>query len=55
MEFIIGNETQLEACASCLSNCVLGERYFYDRKHTVEFLKEGFEKGEIYVSCLMQL
>jgi ribosomal protein S18 acetylase RimI-like enzyme len=49
MEFIIGNETQLEACACCLSNCVLGERYFYDKKHTVEFLKDGFEKGEIYL------
>lgn len=49
MEFIIGNETQLEACASCLSNCVLGERYFYDRKHTVEFLKDGFDKGEIHL------
>jgi ribosomal protein S18 acetylase RimI-like enzyme len=49
MEFTIGNETQLEVCASCLNNCVLGERYFYDRKHTVEFLKDGFEKGEIYL------
>lgn len=49
MEIIKGNETQLEACAGCLSNSVLGERYFYDRKHTEEFLKDGFERGEIYV------
>jgi ribosomal protein S18 acetylase RimI-like enzyme len=49
MEFIIGGETQLEACADCLKNCVLGERYFYDRKHTVGFLKDGFEKKEIYL------
>ncbi len=49
MEFVIGNETQLEDCAKCLNNSVLGERYFYDRKHTVDFLKDGFEKGEIYV------
>lgn len=41
---------KLDDCRNCLTNCLLGEKYFYDSNHTLSFLKDGFNKGEIYVA-----
>ncbi len=40
----------LDDCRQSLANCVLGERYFYDTNHTLKFLTEGFNKGEILIA-----
>lgn len=45
-----GTTAQLENCRQCLTNCILGEKYFYDPDHTLNFLTEGFNKCEIYTA-----
>jgi Acetyltransferases len=49
MDIVKGNINSLAECAECLSNCKLGENYFSDFEHTSNFLKEMFEKEEIYI------
>lgn len=45
-----GSIEKLDDYRQCLTNCVLGERYFYDANHTVAFITEGVNKGEIYIA-----
>lgn len=45
-----GTIDMLQDCRQCLNNCLLGDKYFYDSNHTLNFLMEAFDKGEIYVA-----
>lgn len=50
---IKGNIKHLKPCAQILKDSVLGQKYFTDTdNHYIgeRILKEGFEKGEIYVA-----
>lgn len=48
-----GNTQHLKPCAQILGDCVLGQKYFTDSDNRYigeKILKEGFDKGEIYVA-----
>lgn len=42
--------SKLDDCRQCLTKCLLGEKYFYDAGHTLNFLTEAFKKSEIYIA-----
>jgi ribosomal protein S18 acetylase RimI-like enzyme len=48
-----GNYEHLDDCASILEDSILGQKYFLDQNNQYigqKLLKEGFDKGEIYVA-----
>lgn len=45
-----GTIDRLDDCRKCLNNCLLGDKYFYDTNHTLNFLMESFNKDEIYIA-----
>lgn len=48
-----GTVEHLEACAQILEDSVLGQKYFLNRNKQYigqQLLREGFEKGEIYIA-----
>lgn len=45
-----GTVDRLDDCRQCLNNSLLGDKYFYDPDHTVNFLMESFGKDEIYLA-----
>lgn len=50
MIFEKGTIDQLDDCRESLTNCLLGERYFYDNNHTLNFITEGINRGEIFIT-----